>query len=273
MRQTLQARQREGHAPAPAVTRSAVHGRTSNRTMQRERDGRGAPSVQRAAVQGQTSNRTMKHAVDGAGCRSLPVSRFDFGDYLDMLGGPQAFGGVSSNPLLGDGASGAGAVLAPLSFVMGAKSVYDNTAGRQGNFGLQNLVDTGRGGLGMFSSATTLAGLVGALPTVAGSTSVGAIGAAGAGSVTAAGGAVAGAGLAGYGAGRLLDWGAGKVGEQFGRAPGETELSSLGAAGMTAVDQGTTALLRKAGIFDESRPAYTQTLGWRLAEVLPSWLQ
>ena len=42
---------------------------------------------------------------------------------------------------------------------------------------------------------------------------------------------------------------------------------------LLALDQGTTGIMRSIGILDESKPAYTQTLGWKLAEILPSWMQ
>jgi hypothetical protein len=31
--------------------------------------------------------------------------------------------------------------------------------------------------------------------------------------------------------------------------------------------------LRGLGVLDNDAPAYTQTLGWQLAEILPSWMQ
>ena len=54
---------------------------------------------------------------------------------------------------------------------------------------------------------------------------------------------------------------------------GDYSLSGMGADVMTAGDQAVTVLLRSAGVYDESAPEYTQTLGLQLAEVLPSWMQ
>ena len=45
-------------------------------------------------------------------------------------------------------------------------------------------------------------------------------------------------------------------------------LSGMGADVATSTDQLVTGALRDIGLFDESRPAYTQTLGWRLGELL-----
>jgi len=115
---------------------------------------------------------------------------------------------------------------------------------------------------------------------------IGTGGAAGAGLATA--GAVVGSFAAGLGIGRLLDWGSGKVMGLTGvadaidsargirRGEGQTgdySISGVGALVATGIDKAATSALRAVGAFDESKPAYTQTLGWRLAEVLPSWLQ
>lgn len=88
----------------------------------------------------------------------------------------------------------------------------------------------------------------------------------GAGAATALGslGAVLGAGAAGYGLGRLLDEGAGWLGREItGNENEDYTLSGLLASGMTRADQAISSLWR-----DESRPAYTQTIGWKLAEWL-----
>ncbi len=54
---------------------------------------------------------------------------------------------------------------------------------------------------------------------------------------------------------------------------GDYSLSSMSADTMTSMDQSFTGAMRGLGIYDEDRPAYTQSIGWRLAEILPSWLQ
>ena len=120
----------------------------------------------------------------------------------------------------------------------------------------------------------------------------GALGSAGAfgtaGAALGSAGAVAGAGAAGYGIGRLLDEGFGGLMNITGisdaidrsrgisRPEGESgdySLSGLGSLQMYETDRAITEGMRSIGLFDEERPAYTQTLGWRLAEILPSWLQ
>lgn len=115
---------------------------------------------------------------------------------------------------------------------------------------------------------------------------IGTGGAAGAGLATGA--AVVGSFAAGLGIGRLLDWGSGKIMGITGAADaidqaldirrgegqtGDYSISGVGALAATKADEAATSVLRRVGVFDESKPAYTQTLGWRLAEVLPSWLQ
>jgi hypothetical protein len=54
---------------------------------------------------------------------------------------------------------------------------------------------------------------------------------------------------------------------------GDYSISGLNALTMTSTDELLTSGMRWAGVYDESRPAYTQTIGWKLAEILPSWLQ
>ena len=88
----------------------------------------------------------------------------------------------------------------------------------------------------------------------------------GAGAATALGsaGAVLGAGAAGYGAGRLLDEGVGALGQAItGDEQGDYTISGGLASLMTAADQGLTSLWA-----DPDRPAYTQTIGWQLGELL-----
>ena len=55
------------------------------------------------------------------------------------------------------------------------------------------------------------------------------------------------------------------------RGAGETgdySISGMLGEGAAALDRGVSSLWA-----DESEPAYTQTLGWKLAEILPSWMQ
>jgi len=88
----------------------------------------------------------------------------------------------------------------------------------------------------------------------------------GAGAATALGslGAVLGAGAAGYGAGRLLYEGVGALGSAItGDSEGDYTISGGLASGMTSVDRAVSGLFA-----DPDRPAYTQTLGWKLGEWL-----
>ncbi len=203
----------------------------------------------------------------------------------DVIGGAIDFAGAAGKG--GKWAEPLGGGLGILSAFGGGMDIYENVT-EKGTFGLDNLVDTTRGGLNIFSGLTSTAGALGWLPSVAGSTSLGAIGTAGAGSIAAAGGQVAAAGLAGYGAGRLLDEGVGGLMNITGASDwidsmrgisrgegqqGDYSISGMGADIMTAGDQAVTGGMRALGLYDESKPAYTQTLGWQLGEILPSWLQ
>jgi len=130
------------------------------------------------------------------------------------------------------------------------------------------------GGIGLLGSlvpgfaAGGTAGLAAPVGTGAGA-AFGAGGAAGIGTAIGSGGAVLGAGLAGYGLGRgldnLVDW----IGDKAsGNEQADHSISGGMADVMTSVDQSVSRLWA-----DESKPAYTQTLGWKLAEILPSWMQ
>jgi hypothetical protein len=120
----------------------------------------------------------------------------------------------------------------------------------------------------MFGSSAFAAGGSAGLTAGAGSalTGGGAGLLSGAGAATALGsaGAVLGAGAAGYGAGRLLDEGVGALGRwATGDDQGDYTISGGIADRMTAIDQ------MVSGVFaDPDQPAYTQTLGWKLAEWL-----
>lgn len=120
----------------------------------------------------------------------------------DLLGGILDFGSAASKGGVGKVAGGVGGVLSPLSYFQGTLDVMDAVFGDNST---GEAVEKGvLGGLNMFSGATGLAGLAGALPSVAGSTTMGGIGAMGAGGILSAGGAVAGAGLGGYALGTHL---------------------------------------------------------------------
>jgi len=202
------------------------------------------------------------------------------------------------------GAAGkVGQFLSPLSILEGGLDVYQSIAGDDSGF--ENTEKGVLGGLNILGGGTSVLGMLGVLPEVAGSTALGTLGGAGAGSLAAAGGQVLGSGLAGYAAGRGIDYltglamretglgesldegidsvldytGLGDVMESVGGPDaeagnrGDYTLSGLGARMMTGADQLFTAGMRETGMVDEEEPAYTQTVGWQLAEMLPSWLQ
>lgn len=132
--------------------------------------------------------------------------------------------------------------------------------------------------MGLLPSIGGAAGLGGATLGGAGSSGLLATGAGagfGAGATLAASGAaVAGAGAAGYGIGRGLDMAADWVGDKIsGNEAADHSISGMAAADATQRDRSFTRMMRSAGVYDSSAPEYTQTIGWRLAEALPSWMQ
>jgi hypothetical protein len=192
--------------------------------------------------------------------------------------GPSAPGGA-----LG-GTSPVSAVLAPLGLASSAMGLYKAaTSDEMSGFERGESVVTNL--LGGFSSGVTTLGLLGSGASALGGSSLLAGTGAGAGIASAGAGmsgaaaaagpaaAVAGAGAGGYALGRLLDEGAGEIGELFGGAEDEYNLSSMGASVATGIDQAAVGGLRSLGVLDEDTPAYQQTLGWQLAEILPSWMQ
>lgn len=200
----------------------------------------------------------------------------------DVIGGAIDFADAAGKG--GKWAGPLGGMLGPLSMISGGMDIHENVT-EKGTFGLDNLVDTARGGLNIFSGGTSAAVMAGLLPEVAGGTALGSIGGAG---LVSAGGQVAAAGLAGYGAGRLLDEGIGGLMNITGFSDyadqqqgitrpegqhGDYSLSGMMAENALRQDQAFTGAMRSLGVYDESAPEYTQTLGWQLAEILPSWLQ
>ncbi len=80
--------------------------------------------------------------------------------------------------------------------------------------------------------------------------------------------AVAGAGLAGVGIGMGLDKGVSALGQYLtGNKQRDYSISRGLAEGMATVDETNTEIMRQLGLYDESKPAYTQTLGWKLASL------
>jgi hypothetical protein len=167
---------------------------------------------------------------------------------------------------LGGLASVAGLITGTQDMLNEDKPWYERVVGGMSAFG--GATGTASTIAGLFGSSAFSAGGAAGLTAGAGSalTGGGAGLLTGAGAATALGsaGAVLGAGAAGYGAGRLLDEGVGALGRwATGDERGDYTISGGLASGMTAVDRAMTSLWA-----DPDRPAYTQTLGWKLGEWL-----
>jgi Domain of unknown function (DUF4157) len=135
-----------------------------------------------------------------------------------------------------------------------------------GEGGLAGIASTawGGGGLALGEGALLTTGASSAL--TGGAAGLGS--AAGLGTAATAGGAVLASGAAGWMAGRALDKGVDWLGDKIsGKPDADHSISGALGDGMTAVDQGATSLLRNIGVLDESKPEYTQTLGWKLANM------
>jgi hypothetical protein len=156
---------------------------------------------------------------------------------------------------------GADLITAPISATMNLGGGLE--AGAKG--------DTLSSGVSLANTAVSTLGLAASL----GGFELGAVGGMSAGSALAGGGlsgaaalgpaaAVAGAGLAGFGLGTLLDKGTNWAGQQItGDTKGDYSISGALGSGMYSADQAISSLWA-----DPSKPAYTQTLGWKLAEWL-----
>jgi hypothetical protein len=166
-----------------------------------------------------------------------------------------------------------GKIAAPIGLVTGAQDMmndkkpwYERLVGGLSAFG------------GATGSASTIASLFGSGAFSAGGASGLAAGAGsaltgggaglltGAGATTALGslGAVAGAGAAGYGLGRILDKGVGSIANIIaGDAKEDRTLSGYGSRALGWLDKKISGLWR-----DPSKPAYTQSIGWKLANLL-----
>ncbi len=167
----------------------------------------------------------------------------------------------------GAGTLGAlGKIASPIGLISGAMDLFgsNKTAGERAS-----------GGLGAFSGLMGVAGDIGEFFGTSALSAGGAEGLSagagaalggelGAGAALGSAGAVVGAGLAGYGVGRLLDTGVGAIGQAItGDTHGDYTISGGLASGMTSIDRSVSRLWA-----DPSRPAYTQTLGWKLGEWL-----
>lgn len=117
-------------------------------------------------------------------------------------------------------------------------------------------------GVGGFELANAAGMSVSALP---GAAAAGELGSAG---MLGPGAAVLGAGIAGWEAGKGLDKLSDWIGHQVSDdKSADYSLSGMGADYLTAKDQALTDTMRSLGLYDESKPAYTQTIGWRLANL------
>jgi RHS repeat-associated protein len=188
------------------------------------------------------------------------------------------------------GISRASAFLAPLGVVSNSMSLRDAIsppADAPRSTGLERMGEGVSSTAGLFSSTVGTMGLAGAGLNAAGATTAGGWLVS---SATAAGpaAAVAGAGAGGYAAGRLLDAGVGGLMNLTGASgaldrargisrpagqQGNYSLSGMSGDIAAAADRGAVSVLRRFNLLDTSRPEYTQTLGWRLGELLPSWMQ
>lgn len=159
----------------------------------------------------------------------------------DALKSFQEFGGAASG--LGGAAAAAGGF-----------SMF----GEAGLLGAASTI--GAEGLGVFGTVGGLGAGAGAtLPASAALTGGGLSGVAALGPAAA----VLGAGVAGVGAGIGLDHASDWIGDKItGNEGGDHSISGGLASGMTAADEAVSGLLA-----DPSKPAYTQTLGWKLAEL------
>lgn len=195
-------------------------------------------------------------------------------DTLTMtLAGP---GMASQAAGFGGLTGGIGTATGALGLVTGLATALDPRASTSDRvMGGLSATSGGIGVLGSIFPSLAAGGSSGLAATATGAGAMGSAGAFGtAGAALGSAGAVLGAGLAGYGAGRLLDSGVDWVGDRItGNEQGDHSISGMGADVMTAGDRAATGLMRSVGLYDESRPEYTQTLGWRLAEILPSWMQ
>jgi len=186
--------------------------------------------------------------------------------------------------------SRASAVLAPLGVYSNAmnleKAIFPAT-GKPVPSDFERIETGTESALGLFSSSVGTAAFTGA-----GLNTLGATGAAaaisGGATALAPAAAVAGAGAGGYALGKIMDKAAGGLMNATGASDGidrlrgisrpegqhgDYSISGVGAELAVLDDQERTEMLRSIGVLDKSKPAYTQTLGWQLAELLPSWLQ
>jgi hypothetical protein len=188
------------------------------------------------------------------------------------------------------GMSRASAFLAPFgvwSNLKGFSDAFARPASAPGSSGLERIGDAGSAAAGLFSSSVGTVALAGAGFEAAGVTTLGGtLTTAAAGLGPAA--ALAGAGAGGFAVGRLGDQAIGYVMNKSGLSDaldrwggirrgagehGDYSFTGMVADYATTFDRDFTAGMRVIGLYDESRPAGTQTIGRWLVDILPSWLQ
>ena len=198
--------------------------------------------------------------------------------------------GTISGSNLPVGMSRASAVLAPLGVLSNGKGFYDaiaQTPGTNASSGLERSGDIAASAAGFFSSMVGTFAIAGVGLEAAGATTLGGAFTAGAAGLAPAA-ALAGAGAGGFALGQLYDKSVGGLMNITGASGaldrwrginrptgqhGNYTYSGMAANLATTLDQSLVSGLRWVGALDTSRPEYTQTIGWRLTEVLPSWLQ
>jgi len=205
----------------------------------------GGPTVQRGWL-----DTAYNYANNAAGAVGTGASFI-----MEAARGTQAAGVSRAGDFLargaGSGVQSLGNALGPVGLVTGALGFGQGVDQMLNapSFGdrLTGGTDALFSGLGAFSGGVGTAGLLGASTASLGPAA-----------------AVAGAGAGGYALGRLLDEGVGDLGQLItGDDQGDYTISGGMASGMTALDQSISGLFA-----DPDKPAYTQTLGWKLGEWL-----
>ncbi len=213
------------------------------------------------------------------------ISNSSLGGVAEIM---EQVGKAKGNARLAGAGSTMGNVLAPLGMISGLQGMRSGVDKfRSGQGGITDASDLAADTAGYVSGGITTYGLAGGLLSKLGLAKLG-------GGMTAGAAAlapvakVAGAGAAGYAAGRLMDnavgWGMNKTGagglidrlrgiQRPEGQHGDYSISGMGGDLMYGFDSMNTRAMRRLGVLDESKPEYTQTLGWKLAEILPRWMQ
>ena len=211
----------------------------------------------------------------------------------DVLSAPSSrLPGIFSNSdsivgsKLPPGMSRVSAILAPLGVVSNTLSFYDaitRPADAPASSVLERIGDVGSSAAGLFSSSVGTVALAGAGLKAAGATTVGEVVTTGIARLSPAA-AVAGAGAGGYALGRLGDEAVGGLMNRSGASDvldrwrgvkgerGDYSISGVAAETGVTVDRAFTSFGRWTGLYNESKPAHTQTVGWHLGSAM-GWLR